>query len=91
MGRYRRSLVVFNKLEGPPTSVSTGTTKWVTIIEYINSTGLLINPYVIHIRKRVKLGQFLPNDELLDWHWSFSKRGGQQTTSALTGYKNSSF
>ena len=72
MGRHGRSLVVFDKTQGSPASASTRTTNWVSIIEYINSTGLSVNPFIIHIGKKVKSGWFLPNAELPDWHWSFS-------------------
>ena len=54
MGRYGRSIVVFDKTQGPPASVSTGTSNWVSIIECINSTGQAINLYVIHMGKWVQ-------------------------------------
>ena len=54
IGQIGKSLVVFNKRNGPPVSVSTGTSKWVSIIECVGMEGDLISPFVIHMGKEIQ-------------------------------------
>jgi hypothetical protein len=51
MGQTGSEPVIINKLMGPPIIPSTGTSKWVTIIECVSASGRVLKPMIIHISK----------------------------------------
>ena len=48
MGYSQKEQVIFNRRTGPPLSVTTGTTQWVTSIECICADGPPLQPLDIH-------------------------------------------
>jgi hypothetical protein len=54
MGQLASHPVVFDKRSSPPVLASTGTSKWVSIIECISMTCQTLNPFLIHIGQQPK-------------------------------------
>jgi hypothetical protein len=83
MGQTGSEPVIVNKCLGPPVIPSTGTSKWVTIIECISATGQVLKPMVIHIGKDVKDHWFPPTEHTPDWEFGFSTAGWTDDELAL--------
>ena len=78
MGHSQKEAVVFNRTIGPPKSLTTGNTAWVSSIECISADGRALPPLVIH-RGTVPLqpfDQWFPGTpELPDWYFGFTAKG----------------
>ena len=83
MGQTGSEPVIVNKCLGPPIIPSTGTSKWVTIIECISVTGQVLKPMVIHIGKDVKDHWFPSTEDTPDWEFGFSTTGWTDSELAL--------
>jgi hypothetical protein len=49
IGQTGGEAVIVKRSQGPPLIPSTGTSKWVIIIECISATSRVLNPIIIHI------------------------------------------
>ena len=48
MGYSQKEQIVFNRRTGPPLSITTGTTQWITTIECICADRPILTPLVIY-------------------------------------------
>jgi hypothetical protein len=88
MGQIGKQLMVFDKRNGPPSSASTGTTNWVSVIECVDAEGGSIPPFIIHMGKEVRDHWLLPNSDLPDWRWGFSGSGWTNNILGLSWLKD---
>ena len=75
MGQTGSEPVIMNKAIGPPIIPSTGTSKWVTIIECISAAGRALRPMVIHIGREPEDHWFPPTHDAPNWEFGFSTSG----------------
>jgi hypothetical protein len=66
MGQCGGEQIIVNKSIGPPVIPSTGTSKWVTIVECISAAGRVLKPMVIHIGKEPEDHWFPPSHTAQD-------------------------
>jgi hypothetical protein len=83
MGQAGGEAVIVNKSQGPPIIPSTGTSKWVTVIECTSAVGRVLKPMVIHIGKDPKQDWFPPSTTAPDWKFGFSSSGWTNDELAL--------
>ena len=83
MGQCGGEQIIVNKSIGPPVIPSTGTSKWVTIVECISAAGQVLKPMVIHIGKEPEDHWFPPSHTAPDWLYGFSSKGWTDNKLAL--------
>ena len=82
--------MVFDRRTGPPISVASGSTGWVSAIESISASGDVLMPLVIHRGKKLTSLPncwFPPSKECPNWRWGFSDKGWTDNSYAIEWLK----
>ena len=86
MGYSQKEQVIFNRRTGPPLSVTTGITQWVTAIECICADGPALTPLVIHrgqVPQQPMDRWFPASQHCPNWYTGFSTKGWSSNDLAL--------
>ena len=78
MSHSQRESVVFDRRTGPPLSIASGSTGWVSAIEAISASSDVLMPLVIHRGRKATQPPdcwFPPSEECPNWRWGFTDKG----------------
>jgi hypothetical protein len=78
MGHSQKEQVVFSRATGPPISIASSTTGWVSVLECISASGESLMPLVIHRGKSFNkpLDSWFPTSkDCPNWRFGFTEKG----------------
>jgi hypothetical protein len=87
MGHSQKENVVFDRRTGPPISITSGSTGWVTSVESISASGDVLQPLVLHrgtLPHQPFDSWFPPSKDCPNWFWGFTKKGWTNDTYGVT-------